>query len=158
MSLIPYQNQKRKGWIDPFSELENIQKQMNQMFDVSLARNPLADVFFSGGQWIPSIDVCENKDNVIIKADLPGLKKEEIELSVQEDHLVLKGEKKKDSEVKEENFYKAERFYGSFVRTVPLPAPVDSGKADAKYQDGVLTVTLPKKEEARPKQIAINVK
>jgi HSP20 family protein len=158
MSLIPYQNQKRKGWIDPFSELENIQKQMNQMFDVSLARNPLADVFFSGGQWIPSIDVCENKDNVIIKADLPGLKKEEIELSVQEDHLVLKGEKKKDSEVKEENYYKSERFYGSFVRTVPLPSPVDSGKADAKYQDGVLTVTLPKKEEAKPKQIAINVK
>jgi HSP20 family protein len=158
MSLIPYRSQKSKGWLDPFSELENIQKQMNQMFDVSLARNPLSDVFSSGGQWMPSIDLCENKDSIIVKADLPGMRREEIELSIQEDHLILKGEKKKDSEVKEENYYKAERFFGSFVRTIPLPSAVDSGKADAKYQDGVLTVTLPKKEEAKPKQIAIDVK
>ena len=75
MSLIPYRSQKSKGWLDPFSELENIQKQMNQMFDVSLARNPLSDVFFSGGQWMPSIDLCENKDSIIVKADLPGMRR-----------------------------------------------------------------------------------
>lgn len=155
MASLPYR--RDNGWLDPFSELENIQKQMNQLFDFSLSRNPTGDTTLLGGQWSPAIDVYDSKDNLLIKADLPGLTKDEIEVSIQENHLVLKGEKKKDTEIKEEHYFKTERFYGSFFRTIPLPAAIDAGKVDAKYQDGVLTLTLPKKEEAKPKQISINV-
>ncbi|MDD3374111.1 MAG: Hsp20/alpha crystallin family protein [Candidatus Omnitrophica bacterium] len=156
MTLVPYR--KDNWWVDPFSELEGIQKQMNQLFDFSLARNPLGDTTLLGGQWAPAVDVYDSKDSLLVKADLPGLTKDEIEVSIHDGSLILKGEKKKDTEVKEEKYFKTERFYGSFFRTIPLPASVDVNKVDAKYQDGVLTLTLPKKEEAKPKQISIDVK
>lgn len=156
MALVPYR--KDNWWADPFSELENLQRQMNQLFDFSLSRSPWSDTTLLGGQWAPAIDVYDSKDNLLVKADLPGLTKDEIEVSIQDNNLVLKGEKKKDTEINEENYFKTERFYGSFFRTIPLPSSVDAGKVDAKYQDGVLTLTLPKKEEAKPKQITINVK
>jgi HSP20 family protein len=155
MALIPYR--RENWWSDPFFELENIQKQMNQLFDFSLSRGPGGDTTLLGGQWAPAVDVYDSKDNLLVKADLPGLTKDEIEVSIQENHLVLKGEKKKDHEIKEENYFKTERYYGSFFRTIPLPSEIDAAKVEAKYQDGVLTLTLPKKEEAKPKQITINV-
>lgn len=156
MALIPY---RRNDWLaDPFSELENLQKEMNRLFDFSFARRPWGDSTLLGGQWSPAIDVYDSKDNILVKADLPGLTKDEIEVSIENDNLVIKGEKKKDTEVKEENYYKTERFYGSFYRTVELPAQVETDKVDAKYEDGVLSLTLPKKEDAKPKQITIDVK
>jgi len=156
MALVPYK--RDNWWVDPFSELENLQKQMNQLFDFSLSRNPFNDTTLLGGQWAPAIDVYDSKDNLLIKADLPGLSKDEIEVSIQDNNLLLKGEKKKDKEINEENYFKTERFYGSFFRTIPLPSAVDSANVDAKYEDGVLTLTLPKKEESKPKQITIDVK
>ena len=156
MTLIPH---KRKNWLsDPFSELESLQREMNKLFDFSFTRNPLGGSTLLGGQWAPAIDVYESRDDILVKADLPGLTKDEIQVSVQNSNLIIKGEKKKDLEVKEENYFKTERFYGSFYRTVQLPAQVDSDKVDAKYEDGVLSLTLPKKEEAKPKQITIDVK
>lgn len=156
MALIPYR--KDNWWMDPFSEMENLQRQMNQLFDFSLSRSPWGDTTLLGGQWAPAVDVYDSKDNILIKAELPGLTKEEIEVSIQDNSLILTGEKKKDAEIKEEKYFKTERFYGSFFRTIPLPATIDTEKVDAKYQDGVLTLTLPKKEEAKPKQINIDVK
>lgn len=156
MSLIPYR--KQSNWLDPFSEMENLQKQMNQLFDFSLSRNLFGDNTLLGGQWSPAIDVYDSKDNVLVKVDLPGLTKDEIEVSIQDNNLILKGEKRKDTEVKEENYYKTERFYGSFYRTVPLPSAVDQAKVESSYKDGVLTLELPKKEEAKPKQIPIDFK
>lgn len=156
MALIPY---RRNDWLaDPFSELENLQKEMNRLFDFSFARRPRGDSTLLGGQWSPAIDVYDSKDNILVKADLPGLTKDEIEVSIQDDNLIIKGEKKKDTEVKEENYYRTERFYGSFYRTVELPAQVEADKVDAKYEDGVLSLTLPKKEDAKPKKITIDVK
>lgn len=155
MALVPFR--KESWWADPFSELENIQKQMNQLFDVSLSRNPWGDTTLLGGQWTPVVDIYESKDNILMKAELPGLTKDEIEVSIHDNQLILKGEKKKDTEVKDEKYYKTERFYGSFFRTFPLSATIDVEKVDAKYQDGVLTLTLPKKEEAKPKQITIDI-
>ena len=156
MSLIPYR--KQSNWLDPFSEMENLQKQMNQLFDFSLSRNLFGDNTLLSGQWSPAIDVYDSKDNVLVKVDLPGLTKDEIEVSIQDNNLILKGEKRKDTEVKEENYYKTERFYGSFYRTVPLPSAVDQTKVESSYKDGVLTLELPKKEEAKPKQIPIDFK
>ncbi|HPB67600.1 MAG TPA: Hsp20/alpha crystallin family protein [Candidatus Omnitrophota bacterium] len=156
MALIPYR--RENWWLDPFAELENIQKQMNQIFDFSLSRGPWGDATLLGGQWSPAVDIYDSQDNFLVKADLPGLTKDEIEVSIQNNNLILKGEKKKDGEIKEEDYFRTERFYGSFCRMIPLPDEVDAGKVDAQYQDGVLTLTLPKKEEAKPKQITINVK
>lgn len=156
MTLIPYSGNNK--WLDPFLELENLQRQMNQLFDFSIARNPWGDTALLGGQWTPAVDVYDSKDNLLVKAELPGLTKDEIEVSIHDGNLVLKGEKRKDTEIKEENYFKTERFYGSFFRTIPLPAAVDANKVDAKYQDGVLTLKLAKKEEAKPKQITIDVK
>ncbi len=155
MALAPYR--KDNWWVDPFSELENIQKQMNQLFNFSLSRTPWGEATLLGGQWAPPVDVYDSKDNFLVKAELPGLTKEEIEVSIQDNNLILKGEKKKDVEIDEENYFKTERFYGSFFRTIPLPSEVEVNKVDARYQDGVLTLTLPKKEESKPKQISIDV-
>ncbi|HBG61330.1 MAG: hypothetical protein A2Y03_03500 [Omnitrophica WOR_2 bacterium GWF2_38_59] len=156
MSLIPYR--KQSTWLDSFAEMENIQKQMNQLFDFSLSRNLFGDNTLLGGEWAPAVDIYDSKDNILIKADLPGLTKDEVEVTIQNNNLILKGEKKKEKEIKEENYYRAERFYGSFYRTIPLSTAVETDKVDASYKDGVLTLKIPKKEEAKPKQITIDVK
>lgn len=156
MALIPY---RKNDWLsDPFRELEMLQREMNRLFDFSLTRSPMEESTLLGGQWAPAIDVYDSKDNIMVKADLPGLTKDEIEVSVHNNNLIIKGEKKKDQEVKEENYYRTERFYGSFYRTIPLSSDVDADKVVAKYEDGVLSLTLPKKEEAKPKQITIDIK
>ncbi len=155
MALLP--RRADYWWVDPLSELENIQKEINRMFDFSLSRSPWGDTTLLGGQWAPAVDIYDSQDNILVKAELPGLSRDEIEVSVQDNNLVIKGEKKKEQEIKEENYLKTERFFGSFFRTVPLPAEVDSGKVEARYQDGILSLTLPKKAEAKPKQIKINV-
>ncbi|MBU1044029.1 MAG: Hsp20/alpha crystallin family protein [Candidatus Omnitrophica bacterium] len=156
MSLVPY---RKNTWLsDPFRELENLQREMNRLFDFSFANNPFGETTLLGSQWSPSIDIHESKDNLLVKADLPGLTKDEIEISVQDNNLIIKGEKKKENEVQEENYYKTERFYGSFYRTIQLPSEVDENKVNAQYKDGVLSLTLPKKENAKPKQIRVNIK
>lgn len=156
MALIPY---KKNDWLsNPFRELENLQREMNRLFDFSSNYSPFEESTLLGGQWSPAIDIYDSKDSLLVKADLPGLTKDEIEISVRDNNLIIKGEKKKDTEIKEDNYYKTERFYGSFFRTLQLPMDVDANKVDAKYQDGVLSLTLPKKEESLPKQIKIDVK
>jgi len=157
MALVPFRG-KDHWWLEPFSDIEKIQKEMNRLFDFSLARFPMGENTLLGSQWAPAVDVHESKDNILVKADLPGMKKDEIEILVQDNNLVLKGEKKQESKVKEDNYYRAERFNGSFCRMIPLGADVDAEKVEAKYQDGVLTLTLAKKEESKPKQIKIDVK
>lgn len=156
MALVPY---RKNDWLsNSFSEIESLQREMNRLFDFSLTRNPWGESTLLGSQWSPAVDIYDSKDNLLVKADLPGLSKEEIDVSVDHDTLIIKGEKKKESEVKEENYFKTERFYGSFYRTIRLPSDVNSEKVEAKYQDGVLTLVLPKKEEAKPKQITIDIK
>jgi HSP20 family protein len=155
MALVPYR--KNDWFTDLFKEFGHLQREMNRLFDFPVDR-PWGESTLLGSQWSPAIDVYDSNDNILIKAELPGLKKDEINISVKNNSLVIQGEKKRDSEVKEENFYKTERFYGSFCRTIQLPSDVDVDKIDAKYKDGVLSLTLPKKEESKPKQITIDVK
>ncbi|HPN73020.1 MAG TPA: Hsp20/alpha crystallin family protein [Candidatus Omnitrophota bacterium] len=154
MQLVPWR--KRDVW-QPFSELESLQSEMNKLFDLSLGRWPGRNSGLMESAWSPAVDVFDSKDNVMVKADIPGLKKEDIEISVHADTLTIKGEKKEEKETKDKNYVKTERFYGSFNRTIALPSEVDASKVKASYKEGVLEIVLPKKDEAKPKQIKVNV-
>jgi HSP20 family protein len=109
------------------------------------------------GEWAPSVDVAETDEEIVVTAELPGIKQEEVDISIADNVLTLKGEKKEEKEVKEKNYHRIERSYGSFQRSISLPTGVDAGKAKATYKDGILCVTVPKVEEAKPKQIKIDV-
>jgi HSP20 family protein len=105
--------------------------------------------------WPPALDLHEDKDTLVVKVELPGMKKEDIEISLHDGCLSISGERKNEQKFEDAEVYRAERFVGRFQRTVTLPAPVAADKVKADYKDGVLTVTLPKTEEARPKQISV---
>ena len=106
---------------------------------------------------IPSLDVFEEKDDIVVKADLPGMNKDEIEVTVTENVVTIKGEKKKEEEVKEKDYYRRERSYGSFVRSVELPSEVKSDQIKANFKDGVLEVRMPKTEEAKKKSVSVKI-
>ncbi len=106
---------------------------------------------------MPPVDVFEEKDDIVVKAELPGMTKEDIEVSLTDHTLTIKGEKKKEEEVKEENYYRSERSYGSFVRTLELPTEVYADKVKATFKNGVLEVRVPKTEEAKTKEIKVKV-
>jgi HSP20 family protein len=109
-------------------------------------------------RWVPPVDIYENGNReLVIKAELPDMRREDIDVTVENNTLVLRGEKKVDAAVKDEQFHRVERAYGSFSRTFSLPPTVDAANVTAEYKDGVLTVTLPQREEARPKQIEVKV-
>ena len=107
--------------------------------------------------WAPPVDIYEDGDNLVLKAELPGLSPDEVQVRVENNTLYLKGERKFDKEVKEQNYHRVERSYGTFTRTFTLPNSVDADKVAANFKDGVLTLTMPKKEEAKPKTIKIDV-
>lgn len=119
----------------------------------------------SGDRWplpmisikTPSLDVFEEKDELVVKADLPGMNKDEIEVTVTENVVTIKGEKKKEEEVKEKDYYRRERSYGSLVRSVELPCEVKSDQIKANFKDGVLEVRMPKTEEAKKKSVSIKI-
>ena len=152
MRLIRY---RPRPELDPFSWLSGFRDDLDQFFDRKLAPWQASEGELLEGAWSPMVDVCEDKDNVLVRADLPGLNKEEIDLSILGNTLTIKGEKKSETEVDEENYHRVERSYGLFQRTVELPSDVDQDKVDASYKDGVLEVKLPKKEAVKGKKIAI---
>jgi HSP20 family protein len=137
---------------DPFANLTEIQEEMNRLFDTSLRRHGAIE-----GAFIPALDVVEEKDSILVKADLPGLTKDDISVAIQDNVLTIKGERKYDVEKKEANYYRRERAHGLFTRSIELPVGVDSGKVSATFRDGVLHVTLPKAESAKPKEIKVSV-
>ena len=106
---------------------------------------------------MPAVDVDEDKNNVYVKAELPGMKKEEFEVYVSGENLNIAGERKTEAEEKTRETYRSERYFGRFHRSIPLPAPVAADKIDAHYKDGILTVTCPKTEEAKRKQVEVKV-
>jgi HSP20 family protein len=141
---------------EPFRELVTSQDAFNRLFNETVSR------FFDTSElatrtWTPAVDIYETDHDVVLKAELPGIDPKDVEVRVEDGSLYLKGERKFEKEVKEQNYHRVERSYGSFVRSFPLPASVDADKAQAEYKHGVLTLTLPKREEAKPKTIKINV-
>ncbi|MDH3238412.1 MAG: Hsp20/alpha crystallin family protein [Deltaproteobacteria bacterium] len=145
-------------WLDPFRDLAAIQDRMNQIFEDALARSRGRDEGLRTGMWTPAVDIYENDEFVVVKAELPGVEKDRISVEVKEGILTLRGERGFDRELKEESYHRIERAYGSFQRSFSLPVSVDQEKVTARFQDGVLEVKLPKKEQAKPKQIEVDVK
>jgi HSP20 family protein len=143
-------NQNQDLW-NPFTTLEDLQSEANQMFNRSL--------WTQGGVqgFSPDIDVQEERDRYLVKVDLPGFKKDEFKVEVEGEYLTIRGERKEETERKEKKFHTSERFYGAFARTTALPTAVKSDQVKATYKDGVLQIELPKVDEAKPKQITIEV-
>ena len=131
--------------------LNDLRDEIDRIFEVPLARTSE----FLG--WAPAFDVYEEKDNFVVKAELPGLKKEDINVSLQDGSLVISGERKSETKSEGAEVYRAERYFGKFQRSVSVPTPVAANAVAAEYKDGILTVTLPKSEEAKPKQIEVKV-
>ena len=144
-----------RGW-SPFWPLNRMQEDFDRLFDEPFGRW-LAPTrgFFHG--WGPAIDVYEDKDNVLVKVEIPGMKKEEIEVYITEDLLDISGERKEETEFKSAESYRSERYFGRFHRSITLPTAVEANKIEAHYKDGVLTVTCPKTEEAKRKQVEVKV-
>jgi HSP20 family protein len=154
MSVIRYQNPELSAWpsIDRWTTLRD---EINSMFEVPFWSNLGRQTqLFSG--WTPALDVYQNADDVVAVVELPGMRKEEIEISLHDGMLTIGGERKAESN-QNEKAERSERFVGKFRRSVTLPTRVDAEKVSATYKDGILTVTLPKAEEAKPKQIQVNV-
>jgi HSP20 family protein len=142
---------------DPFREMVDLQDRMNRAFGDLLNRRSEDDVL-RRGSWAPPVDIYDTgKSELIIKADLPDMNREDIEITVENNTLTLRGEKKLDGAVKEEQYHRVERPYGSFSRSFSLPPTIDAGRVAADYKNGVLTVRLPFREEAKPKQIPVQV-
>jgi HSP20 family protein len=131
--------------------LSDLRNEIDRFFESPLARTSE----FLG--WTPAFDVYEEKDNYIVKAELPGMKKEDINVSIQDGELLISGERKSETKEDGAEVYRSERYFGKFQRAVSLPATVSAKEVKAEYKDGILTVTLPKSEEAKPKHIEIQV-
>jgi HSP20 family protein len=145
---------------EPFRDLLSLQDRMNRMFDESFrgARGAASEEDWAlGGSWAPAVDIYEQDGNIVLKAELPGVDAKNVDIRLENNVLTLRGERKLDNEVKKENYHRVERSYGSFTRSFTLPTVVDQEKIKADYSDGVLRLTLPKREEAKPKQISISV-
>jgi len=151
MTLTRWQ---KSNW-DPVRQLSSLRDEIDRLFESPLSWFETGSQPFSGG-WIPAINVYEDKDHVFVRAEVPGMKKEEIDISLHEGVLTLSGERKLEKEYEKAESHRTERFIGRFQRSVTLPAPVDSANVRATYKDGILSITLPKAEEAKPKQITVN--
>lgn len=148
---------------DPFSDLRTFQGEFNRAFNSAFPGffNTLGTNFEEGlvtGKWTPSVDIYEDQQSIKLEADLPGVKAEDFKLSIENYKLTLSGERKFDKEEKGDNWHRVERSYGSFTRTFTLPSTVNVEAVKAEFKDGVLSVTLPKREEVKPRQIQVAIK
>lgn len=154
MSLIRYQTPDVSLWRS-FDRLANLRDEFNSLFDTPAWPSSGRHQLFNG--WTPALDLYQNTDNVVAVIELPGMKKDDIEISLHDGMLTISGERKDESADEGNNEGRTERFVGKFRRSITLPTRVDSSKVSASYKDGILTVTLPKAEEVKPKQIQVNV-
>ncbi|MBZ5521276.1 MAG: Hsp20/alpha crystallin family protein [Acidobacteriia bacterium] len=145
---------------DPFFELTSLRDRMNQLFNQSFGgfegfglEQPLTETNF-----LPPVDISEDEHNIMLQAEIPGMKAEELNITLENNVLTITGDRKFKEEEKKENYHRIERRYGKFTRSFTLPASVDGEKVNAVFENGVLNITLPKKEEFKPKQITIGVK
>lgn len=139
---------------EPFGELMTLRRAMDRLFEESFVR---PSKLFAWEDGLLPLDVYQTKDSVVVKASLPGVKPEEVEINLTDDVLTIKGETKEEQEIKDEEYLLQERRYGSFCRTVTLSGSLKTDKAEATFGHGVLTLTIPKKEEAKPREIKVKV-
>ena len=141
---------------DPFRDMAALQDRVNRIFADAYRRDN--DDLMTRGAWVPPVDIYETGNHeLVLKAELPDVPREDIALRVENNTLTISGQRKMDGEVKEEQYHRIERAYGSFSRSFTLPPTVDTGAIGAEYKNGVLIVRLPLREEAKPKQIQVQV-
>ena len=142
---------------DPFGELSTLQERMSGLFEDLLPSTRKGEEELNTGTFYPAVDIIEGDKKVNLRAELPGMKKEDVHVEVNDDTITLRGERKIEKEDKKQNYHRIERSYGSFHRSFSLPDTVDRGKIEAHYKDGILEVTIPRGEEAKPKAVQIDV-
>jgi len=146
MSIVRY---------DPFRDVRTLQEEVNRLFSTNLTRG-FGEEGIGRGAWNPSVDIFENKDQIILEAELPGMNPEDFELSVENNVITLRGERRFEKKDESDNYHRVERSYGSFTRSFTLPQTVSAEGATAEYKNGVLRVTLPKREETKARKIEIS--
>lgn len=140
---------------DPFRDLLTLQDRMDRLFEESLSRNRVFEESLASGVWSPAVDIYETNDEIVLKAELPGLKKEDVSIEITDNTLVLTGERAFEKDIREENYHRIERSYGFFSRTFTLPTMVDRERVNAKFIDGILEIRIPKAETPKAKVIEI---
>ena len=143
-------------WTVATPDFKNLQSQLSRIFEPFARMN--ADEDLATGAWVPPVDVAETQEKIVVRAELPGMKQDDIAIEFENGILTLKGERKLDKNGDGTTWHRVERTYGNFVRSFTLPRTVDPDRITATYHDGILEITVPKKEEAKPKQIRIAVK
>ena len=146
MSIVRY---------DPFRDLRTLQEEVNRLFSTNLTRG-FGEEGIGRGAWNPSVDIFENKDQIVLEAELPGMKREDFELSVENNVITLRGERRFEKKDETDNYHRVERSYGSFTRSFTLPHTVSVEGATAEYSGGVLRITLPKREETKSRRIEVS--
>jgi HSP20 family protein len=139
---------------DKFRDLRTLQEEVNRLFSTNLTR-AFDDEGIARGAWAPSIDIYENKDQIVLEAELPGMKQEDFDLSIENNVITLRGERKFEKTDETDNYHRVERSYGAFTRSFTLPQTVSAEGATAEYNNGVLRVTLPKREETKSRRIQV---
>lgn len=145
MSIVRY---------DPFRDLRTLQEEVNRLFSSNLGHT-FGDEGIGRGAWSPNVDIYENKDQIVLEAELPGMSREDFDLTVENNVITLRGERHFEKKDEADNYHRVERAYGTFIRSFTLPQSVSSEAATAEYQNGVLRVTLPKREETKARKIEI---
>ena len=141
---------------DPFREFTQMQDRLNRVFVDAYGRSGSDEGLMTSGAWVPPVDIYQNGDQeLVLKAELPDMAREDIDITVDNGTLTIRGEKKLASDVREEQFHRIERRYGTFSRTIRLPEDVDVEKAEAKYRNGVLTLRVPRADAAKPRRIEV---
>jgi HSP20 family protein len=153
MALIRRRNERPTAPTAPRS-INRLQDEINRLFDLDW----WPEEGFFGGNGVPSLDVEEQDDQVLVKAELPGINKEDLDITVSGNTLTIRGEKGDEEEENKKNYFRRESWYGSFQRSVVLPESVDTENVDAEMKNGILHVTFPKREDTKPKQIDVKVK
>ena len=141
---------------EPFRDLVTAQRDFERLFREAFSSQH-GETELSTRSWAPPVDIYETEEAIVLKAELPGVEAKDVEIRVEDNTLYLKGERKFEKEVKEQNYHRVERSYGSFARSFSLPNSISSDKVKAEFKDGLLTLTMPKREEAKPKTIKIDV-
>ena len=155
MALIRWQRPEMNMW-SPFRQLSALRDEIDRLFDSPLNELTNSSQQFLSG-WLPALDLYDEGDHLVMKAELPGVNKDELDIQLHGDVLTLSGERKESGEFKDAQVFRSERYVGRFQRSLTLPVAVDASKVNASYKDGILTVSLPKAEEAKPKRIDVKV-
>lgn len=140
---------------NPMGDLMSLRREMDRLFDQAFRRGDGEEGGWAAGTWAPPVDIHETDNALVLKAELPGFSKEDISVEFKDSRLILRGEREHEAEVKEEQYHRRERVYGSFQRVFMLPTTVDPDKIQATYKDGILELQLPKSEATKPKRVAI---